>query len=437
MRKIIWAGLLVMAVLLFFIFLSFHLPKYTLFLRTFTIFFMADTLFRLWEKKRLSFLNRPARIFLFINHWFVYILAALAFLVDFLVPFIHWPIPLRTYLVSVVLMLVIMKIPHLTVWPFAMVFNLIRSKFFRTGSTSGVLPGKIPGWLIFCRAESLVIMVVLVYGMAIGQHDVIVKEHFIRIDGLPDSFKGYRIVQISDIHVGSCTSRDYLAGVVRKINSLNPDVVLVTGDMFNYRTSEGYGFEPIFQELRARDGVYAILGNHDYGDYISWDATWKKRANELQVVSWYRETGWQLLKNENRIIKRGTDSIAIIGVENWGATRRFQRKGDIEKAVQGVENMAVQILMSHDPSHWDSIISKSYPAIDLTLSGHTHGGQVGIDIGTFQWGPSSWAYPYWMGLYRKPTEAGSQYLYVNPGLGTVAYAGRIGIKPEISLIILE
>jgi predicted MPP superfamily phosphohydrolase len=170
---------------------------------------------------------------------------------------------------------------------------------------------------------------------------------------------------------------------------------------------------------------------------VTWNTPAEKNVNNQLALQWFKSVGWQLLRNEHRMIKRGTDSILLAGVENWGKTRRFQRKGDLAAALRGAENVPYQILLSHDPSHWDSIVSKQFPSVDLTLSGHTHGGQFGINTDGYKWSPSSWAYPHWMGLCSLEDSEGMRYLYVNPGIGTVGFAGRIGINPEITLLILQ
>ncbi len=260
----------------------------------------------------------------------------------------------------------------------------------------------------------------------------------ISFNNLPHAFNGYRIVQLSDIHLGSWTYKDELERAVEITNALKPDVILFTGDMFNYATSDGYGFEGILSKLSARDGVFAILGNHDYGDYVRWPNEHAKHNNMELLEEWYKSLGWILLRNESVMLKRDNDSIALIGVENWGAGQRFQKFADLDKALQGVSGVPVKILLSHDPSYWDSIVSKKHPEIGLTLSGHTHGGQFGIETSLINWSPVEWTYQHWGGLYDNLIEntATKQYLYVNRGLGTVGYSGRVGMDPEISLIIL-
>jgi hypothetical protein len=205
----------------------------------------------------------------------------------------------------------------------------------------------------------------------------------------------------------------------------------------NYTSYEVYDFTNILKEIKATSGIFAILGNHDYGDYVAWPTAEDKKKNRIYLRDIYHYLGWKLLLNEHVFIKRGCDSIAIIGVENWGGTRRFPRLGDLNKATKGINNAPVQVLLSHDPSHWDKIVKKNYRDIDLTLSGHTHGFQFGVDCCGILWSPFRFIYEKWAGLYSEPVPGSHpQYLYINRGLGSIGYPGRVGILPEITLITL-
>jgi predicted MPP superfamily phosphohydrolase len=246
-----------------------------------------------------------------------------------------------------------------------------------------------------------------------------------------------RIVQFSDVHLGNWPRKDKLEEVVRLINNCKPDMIFFTGDMFNYCTAEGIPFLPILGQLHAPFGIFAILGNHDYGEYIRWPSEADKKANMEALGQFYHQLGWTLLRNDNQIIARGSDSIAVVGVENWGKTKRFQRLGDIEKALTGSENLPVHLLLSHDPTYWESVISKNYPMVDITFSGHTHGGQVGINAAGIHWSPVAWFSKFWGGLYRKEGSPVIQYLYVDEGIGCIGYSGRVGILPEITLFTIR
>jgi predicted MPP superfamily phosphohydrolase len=193
-------------------------------------------------------------------------------------------------------------------------------------------------------------------------------------------------------------------------------------------------FIPIFKKLKAPLGVYSILGNHDYGDYVSWDSDTTKRENLERLKTFEREMGWKLLMNEHIIFEREGQKIALLGIENWSAKSRFPKHGDLKKAYEGLkgQDIPVKILMSHDPSHWDAEVLAGYPDIQLTLSGHTHGMQFGLMLPFLQWSPIQYMYKQWAGLYRDK----EQYLYVNVGFGFLGYPGRVGIKPEITIFEL-
>lgn len=273
----------------------------------------------------------------------------------------------------------------------------------------------------------------LLVGMFRWVHDFKVHHHRLKLPHLPNSFNRLRIVQISDLHLGSWTSADELENAVTTINNLRPDLIFFTGDLVNYKTDEAFRYENILSGLNANYGVFTILGNHDYGDYTHWTSAQAKENNMTDLFELYRRIGWKLLNNNNAIIEHIDGKIAIIGVENWGNFTRFPQYGDIEKAKKNTESADVKILLSHDPSHWEKIISIYHPDIDLTFSGHTHGFQFGVELKHFKWSPAQYAYKYWAGLYENLNAVSKkQYLYVNRGIGTIGYPGRVGILPEIT-----
>ena len=272
----------------------------------------------------------------------------------------------------------------------------------------------------------------MIYGMVKTAFDFKVQKSKIPIANLPSSFEGLKIVQISDIHSGSFLSNLHFKNAVNLIMQEKPDVIFFTGDLVNDRSDEAEPFIKIWKELQAPLGVFSVLGNHDYGDYVIWDTPEEKQANLERLFEVHKEMGWNLLTNEHRILEKNGEKIGLIGVENWGAALRFPRKGDMQKAQEGMEDVPVKILLSHDPSHWDAKVLKEHPDVDLTLSGHTHGFQFGIDIPGFKWSPSQYVYPQWAGLYSQ----GDQHLYVNRGLGFLGYLGRVGIRPEITVLQL-
>ena len=272
-------------------------------------------------------------------------------------------------------------------------------------------------------------------GMFKWVHDFTTKRVSISIPDLPDAFNNYRIIQISDLHLGTWSHTDPMEKAVAEINNMNADLIVFTGDLVNYTTDEAYRFKEILTALKAPDGVLAILGNHDYGDYINWPDAGEKQKNMEDLYQFYHQIGWKLLRNDHVIISKGMDKIAVIGVENWSQNTRFPRLGSIIKAQKGIGQVSTKILLSHDPSHWDSVVLKEHQDIQLTLSGHTHGFQFGIEIPGLKWSPAQYMYKQWAGLYENKST--QQMLYVNRGLGSIGYPGRIGILPEITIFELK
>ncbi len=272
----------------------------------------------------------------------------------------------------------------------------------------------------------------VIYGVTYGRFDFQITEKSVEIRGLPASFDGFRILHISDIHAGSFYGyEERVKRAVDIINKQEADIIVFTGDLVNNFTSELDGLTDILSVMDARHGKYSILGNHDYGDYYQWESPEAKEQNMEDMFIAHEKIGFRLLLNQWDSLSVNGESIALIGVENWGEPP-FPKYGDLEKASSGTENMPVRILLSHDPSHWDAEVIGATD-IDLTLSGHTHGMQFGIEYRNFRWSPSQYKYPRWGGLYE---EAG-QYLYVNRGLGYLAFPGRIGMPPEITVIELR
>lgn len=275
--------------------------------------------------------------------------------------------------------------------------------------------------------------VTLLYGLLGNQYRFKTRAQEIMIADLPRELDGMKIIQLSDIHSGTFPLTSPLKKVVENINKLQADIVVFTGDLVNDKAEEALRFIDIFSQIKARYGVYSILGNHDYGDYVRWINQQEKEENLEKLVSIHKEMGWDILRNAHRKITINGKEIAIIGVENYSTMERFPRHGDLAKAALGTEDCALRILLSHDPTHWDYEVNKKYKDIALTLSGHTHGFQFGIEIpGIFRWSPSQYIFDQWAGLYKK----GKQYIYVNRGLGCLGYPGRVGILPEITEITL-
>ncbi|MDB5197794.1 MAG: metallophosphoesterase [Flaviaesturariibacter sp.] len=269
----------------------------------------------------------------------------------------------------------------------------------------------------------------LLYGLT-NKYAYRIKKVPLRFSNLPASFKGLKVVQLSDIHSGSFTDKAAVQRGVQKVLALKPDLILFTGDLVNNTSDEMAEYTDVFSQLKAPMGVYSVLGNHDYGDYVQWKTPEEKVANLEKLKSIHAGMGWRLMMNENVIFERGTDKIALIGIENWGAKARFPKYGRMAEAYPGTEAIPFKILMSHDPSHWDAEVRPKYSDIDLTLSGHTHGMQFGVEIPWLKWSPVQYVYKQWAGVY----EAGNQKLYVNRGFGFLGYPGRVGILPEITLL---
>lgn len=272
-----------------------------------------------------------------------------------------------------------------------------------------------------------------IYGMVKGAYKY--KLHNVKVPSpnIPDEFDGFKIIQLSDIHVGSFMSSEPLKKAFDIVMQQNADLILFTGDLVNNVAEEVNGYEEQFSRLKAPYGVYSILGNHDYGDYVQWDSQEAKVKNLEALKKKQAEFGWKLLINENVSISKNGQEIKLLGVENWGGNMRFPRYGKLSDAHEGTENVPFKILMSHDPSHWDMQVQLEYPDIDLTLSGHTHGMQMGIEIPGFKWSPIKYIYKNWAGLYKQ----NNQFLYVNRGLGFLGYPGRLGIWPEITVLELQ
>lgn len=271
----------------------------------------------------------------------------------------------------------------------------------------------------------------LIYGFR-NKYRYEVRTQRIRSGKIPASFEGLRIAHLSDIHVGSFDDPIAVQRGIDRVLDLQPDLIVFTGDLVNNLAKEMGQYESLFARLQAPLGVYSILGNHDYGDYVAWDSPSNKEQNLNELKSIHRRMGWRLLLNEHVTIDRGADRITLIGVENWSSRANFKKYGDLARAYEGVDPTSFQILLSHDPSHWESEVTVTYPQVDLTLSGHTHGMQFGLELPGFRWSPVQYVYRRWAGHYQQ----GDQQLYINRGFGFLGYPGRVGILPEITLIEL-
>lgn len=292
-----------------------------------------------------------------------------------------------------------------------------RAKFL---SATGALAGGIP-------------LIMLTKGIFKGAYDYKIHRVPLYLKNLPLAFEGLKVGQLSDIHTGSLFDKDSVHKGIQMLNHEKADVIFFTGDLVNNRTDEAYELMDHFSQVKAPMGVFSIFGNHDYGDYMVWPDEEAKRKNLSDLVTVHKDMGWNLMRNTHVMLEKGSERIALVGVENWGDRGRFQKFGDMDMAMDKMPDAKVKLLLSHDPSHFDAIVSKEYKDIAATFSGHTHGFQFGIENSFVKWSPSQYLYPHWAGLYRE----GEQQLYVNRGYGFLGYPGRVGILPEITIFELR
>ncbi|MBK9413307.1 MAG: metallophosphoesterase [Bacteroidetes bacterium] len=374
------------------------------------------------------------------TYWTISALAISVLLLGQVIDWHTWPKALRVYTFAMIFVIYLTKI-FITVFMllddiirlFRYVFGWLAIKFSASKEVSEtfrisrldflVKTGFIVGAIPFFS---------LIYGMLKGAYNYKIHRTKIAFKDLPEEFEGLKMVQISDLHTGSFNTTEHLARAVELIMEEKPDVIFFTGDLVNDLHTEALPFKEIFQRLKAPHGVFSILGNHDYGDYYKWPDINSKIENLDKLKSFHSEVGWNLLLNEHTYLEKNGAKIGLIGVENYSGKKNFSRYGDMKIATKDYEVQGVNILLSHDPSHWNTEITNDYKFIDLTLSGHTHGMQFGIEIPGFKWSPVQYMYKQWADLYEQE----HQKLYVNRGLGFLGYPGRVGILPEISVFNL-
>lgn len=269
------------------------------------------------------------------------------------------------------------------------------------------------------------------YAMFKGKYDYKLHKQTLYFDDLPDAFDGFTITQISDIHSGSFDNKDAVQRGIDLANAQKSDLFVFTGDLVNNAAWEIEPYMDMFSQLKAPHGQFSILGNHDYGDYIHWDSETEKDANLDKLKEHHKALGYRLLLDENVVIEKGGQKISLIGVQNWG--RGFVQIGDLDKAMTGVDKDAFKILLSHDPTHWEEKVRYYPEKIHLTLSGHTHGAQFGVETAGLRWSPVQYRYLDWAGWI----EQHDRQLYVNRGFGFLAFSGRLGIWPEITVLTLK
>jgi len=279
---------------------------------------------------------------------------------------------------------------------------------------------------------ALIVFFTMIYGMLFNTYKYQTKISKIILPNLPDSFNGFKIIQISDLHAGSFLNSKPLTNVVKIINAQKADIVFFTGDLVNGKHEEVLPYIEVLKQIEAKHGVFSVFGNHDYGDHTNWQTAEAKQNNVQKLKDVHKKLGWNLLWDEHRTIEQNNEHITVIGVQNY-RSHGLISYGSLKKATENIHYSNVNILLSHDPSIWKKEVIKDYPNIDLTFSGHTHGMQFGINIGSIKWSPVQYFYKEWAGLYRK----NNQYIYTNSGLGFLGYHGRVGILPEITVIELK
>ncbi|OYU82266.1 MAG: phosphoesterase [Flavobacterium sp. BFFFF1] len=315
------------------------------------------------------------------------------------------------------------------------IFRLFASagNYFLTKTTVGAIPSRRKFVSQIALALAAIPFSSLIYGIFEGKYNFKVIRQTIFFPDLPDAFDGFRITQISDVHSGSFDDKEKIEYAIDLINQEESDMMLFTGDIVNTFAKEMYPWIDTFNRIKPyKYGKFSVLGNHDYGEYLKWHSEYAKEMNFKAIKDLYGQIGFELMLNEHRFIEKDGQKIALVGVENWG--KNFKKAGDLNKASLGLTDQDFKVLMSHDPSHWEYQVKNDPKHFHLTLSGHTHGLQFGIEIpGFLKWSPAQYIYKQWAGLY----EHLGRYVYVNRGFGFHAYQGRAGIWPEITIIQLK
>lgn len=364
-----------------------------------------------------------------------------------LLPFLNWqewPTAVRSYVMFILIGLVIAKIIialFLLVDDVRRVIIWLIEKARNTPVTSVAAGNEITRSRFLTNLGLILgggLFGTMIYGFS-NRYNYHIRTVKLAYPNLPFAFKGMKIVQISDVHSGSFQNKPAVQKGIDMIMAQKADLILFTGDLVNDRAIEMHDYMDVFNQLRAPMGVFSTLGNHDYGDYYTWPDrdpqtgySHLREQNLADVKAIHGKLGWKLMMNEHVVLERQGQQIGLIGIENWSALGHFPKYGKMKEAYAGTENLPFKILMSHDPTHWDAEVRPQYPDVDLTLAGHTHGFQFGIEIPGLRWSPAQYVYKEWAGLY----EEGRQKIYVNRGFGFLGYPGRVGILPEITVIEL-
>lgn len=413
-------------------FAAWRLPAYSSRLPWLITMVIAD-LYLFWHLSASSITNKSwlRKVLLFITGLPSSLLMLFFISLAFLSP-VDWHPILRTYLLGLVVFFYLIRTMPLLV----LIYYDIRYYKSQQAKNSFHIPGKRL-WFRISVLFSAIIGFAMLTGMTVWVYDFEMIEEEIQIKNLPPAIEGYRIVQISDLHLGRWHSEKPLQKAVEMVNSLDADLIAVTGDLVNYATTEALPFTETLSGMRAKDGVFAVLGNHDYGDYMRWPDAQAKKMNDTLMHNLIKEMGWFLLENRNMALFRDGHCIVVAGTGNYSNNAHYPDRSDVRLSLAGITDTCTVILLTHSPSIIDSELLQKH-AVDLILSGHTHGLQLGLKIGQRQFSPASIIYSYWGGLFSiENTGQGRSYIYVNRGLGHIFFPFRIGMKPEITLLILK
>ncbi len=421
--------------------LKWTMPRYTGMYFAGLLLVMGDIY--LWSafRKRVFSYNLLLRILLLVLFWLPLLAVGFVIVGAAVVPVVEWNDVFRNYLFGFIIVFYTAKLLPLLFLLLADTARLIDRSFHLSKKENrkeinkeheGITRSRFLQYIGFLSGG--LVLGTMFVGMFKWVFEFKVHREKISVPDLPKRFRGLKIVQISDFHLGNWGLIKPMDEAIKTIMDLKPDMIVFTGDLVTFSTREAYRFEEQLKKLKAPLGVYATLGNHDYGLYVTWPDEAAREKNMTDLYDFFDRIGWKLLNNENVIFGEGEEQLALIGVENWGANKRFPRYGDIDKAIKGAEAVPVKILLSHDPSHWDKVIVPGNYPVNLTLSGHTHGFQFGFESQKVKWSPAQYVYKHWAGLYKNPMSG--HYLYVNRGIGSIGYPGRIGILPEITLLEL-
>jgi predicted MPP superfamily phosphohydrolase len=380
-----------------------------------------------------------AKLMIAVVYWSVTVLAVIGFLLFIFTEQELLGKKLRSYLFAVIIGLFLAK---LTALIFFIADDLRRGIQWAAGKLffnnteaenmggAGISRSVFLSWLGIAAGGTLLSS--LIYGFG-NKYNYEIRRIKMSFDNLPVSFKGLKIIHISDIHSGSLLDKKAVEAGVEKILKEKADIILFTGDLVNDKATEIELLKEVFARLQAPMGVFSTLGNHDYGDYVQWPSEGISKIKNLENLKQvHADMGWRLLMNEHVVLEKNNEQIALLGIENWSAKANFPKHGKMQEAHAGTEKYPFKILMSHDPSHWLAEVTTKYKDVDLMLSGHTHGMQFGVEIPGFKWSPVQYMYKQWAGLY----EGDQQKLYVNRGFGFIGYPGRVGVLPEITVIEL-